>query len=215
MGTTDSKISIGTKSTKTQNDTDENIDYKNEKNMRKAKNELYYLFLNDKLIHVEKIEEIQTEMDKLKKEFEIMKSENKELLGKLQAYDNLNKSNDEKSETRPSSANSKSNKSSYCKENVDYKLYDKPLKKSKTFDDNDKMYLRNDNKKYSRSEETNNNNSTKNNDLENKISRISEKIKEAQKNIKRSKNDNSRRNLSSLKNRYENENDENDQDYDD
>ncbi len=76
MGVSDSKISIGTKSTKIQN-TEENIDYKASVNMRKAKNELYYLFLNDKLIHVEKIEEIQEELNKLNKDFEILKNKNK------------------------------------------------------------------------------------------------------------------------------------------
>jgi len=89
MGNDISKTQIGPKSQRIDSLklSDAEIDYKQEKNAGIAKKELYDLFLDDKIVHVSKIEEA---LDKI----EIMKNETDSLKQELENYKKFNKTND-------------------------------------------------------------------------------------------------------------------------
>jgi hypothetical protein len=80
------KAAIGTRSSRTHLTKlqleDENVNYKDKKYMKKAKEELYDLFCSDKLIHVEKIAELVQELD-------ILENDNKNLTTENQNYKKL------------------------------------------------------------------------------------------------------------------------------
>lgn len=71
---------------------DEEIDYKDVKNASKAKKELYALFIDDKLTHVSKLEELTTQLDKIEEE-------NKSLREQLDKYKQFNTVNTTESST--------------------------------------------------------------------------------------------------------------------
>jgi len=63
---------------------DDNHDYKHKNNSRKAKNELYDLFLEDKIVHAEN-------MEKLMNQYEALEKENKRLKSIIENYQKVNK----------------------------------------------------------------------------------------------------------------------------
>jgi hypothetical protein len=75
---------IGNRSLKNNILDDSEIDYKSPENKTKAKNELYSLFIDEKLVHITKIKEIDMEISKLHEEIYNLKKE-------IHGYKKLNK----------------------------------------------------------------------------------------------------------------------------
>jgi hypothetical protein len=86
MGNTESKVEIGPKSSLERGleMTNTEIDYKDPQNSKKAKKELYALFLDDKLVHVSRVEESTERISQLEES-------NKRLQEELDNYKKLNR----------------------------------------------------------------------------------------------------------------------------
>jgi len=67
---------------------EEIVDYKNPKFVKRAKNELYELFQADKIVHREVLMEIEKDINKLTGELNVLSEENKLLKEKIRKYEN-------------------------------------------------------------------------------------------------------------------------------
>lgn len=72
---------------------DETVDYKDPRFMKRAKNELYDLFQQDKIVHREVIMDLDKEIEAMEKELKALSSENRHLKEQLQKYQELNRVN--------------------------------------------------------------------------------------------------------------------------
>jgi hypothetical protein len=82
MGESSSKYPVGSKSS-LPFENDKDIDYHDPKNIKIAQEELYKLFLESKLVHVDKLDEVYKNIDSLEKE-------NKALKDQVNNYKKLN-----------------------------------------------------------------------------------------------------------------------------
>lgn len=72
---------------------DQTVDYKDPRFMKRAKNELYDLFQQDKIVHREVIMDLDKEFEAMEKELKALSSENRHLKEQLQKYQELNRVN--------------------------------------------------------------------------------------------------------------------------
>jgi len=79
---------------------DETVDYKDPRFMKRAKNELYDLFQQDKIVHREVIMDLDKEIESMEKELKALASENKHLKEQLQKYQELNRVNKESTSSK-------------------------------------------------------------------------------------------------------------------
>lgn len=94
MGEQVSKVAIGPKSNGNLSSGEGNSDLKDPSNAKRAKQELYELFLEDKILHVAIAEELGDKLEKVR-------AENKRLKEELEAYKKLNVDPAEREEVRP------------------------------------------------------------------------------------------------------------------